>query len=772
MTTAFFLVLLGALSRLLPHPPNFVPLGALALYAGARLPRRWALAVPLASLVVSDFFLDFGAGRALITPVRVAVYATFAAMVLIGRLARGEASAARLLVLTVGSSVAFFLTTNLAVFLGGALYPRTALGLALCYAAAVPFFWSTLLADLCGTGLFFGLDAFSRRLRTRGTGRAAAMAAAIALPGVAGAQSQPPVSASVIVTATMTEEEERELGSAATVITRERIEASGARTVVELLREVPGLDVAQQGSDGALTSVFLRGANTPHLLVLVDGARMNSPYFSGYDFSSLTTENIERIEVVRGPFSALYGSDAIGGVVQIFTRPTSSAAAGRATLEGGEQGQRRLSAFLSAGEGPFGAAASYSDARSNGPRTNSDWGERSGTLRIDWRGDHGLRVGMEGSIRESEVGVPGPVGAESPRARQEDREERLQIPVAFRPAAGHEASLLFARVASERRFENPDFDFRSQSSPETLQARGTDTFRAGPHQMTAFASWERGRVNDRSNFGVALDDHGSTLWGAGLQDILPLARGLILTAGMRYDRHSDFGDAWSPRATIAWFDGAGLWKARASAGTAFRAPSVGELFYPFSGNPDLEPERVTSYEAGVERFLGAGGASLGASLFWNEFRNLIVYEFFTSLNANVGRARTRGAEVVARAPLGPRAEVNAAYTWLDAEDRQTGEDLLRRPRHRASASIAWQPISRWTLAPRVVFVGRRADADPVTRARVPQPSFLRLDVFTRYDFGLLEAYARVENLADRPYEEVRGYPASGRRFSGGLEVRF
>jgi vitamin B12 transporter len=766
--TTVSLVLLGALSRLLPHPPNFVPLGALALYSGARLPAGWDFAVPLLSLALSDFFLDFGSGRAILTPVRVAIYGSFALIVLVGRRLRRKATPKRLAAFSVAASVFFFVASNLAVFLRGTLYPRTAAGLLLCFAAAIPFFWNTLAADLLGTAGLFGLDAVSRKRRVAIS--ASAVGLLVLLPVGARAQAPPPVSDSVVVTATMTPEEERELGSAATVITREWIEASGARTVVELLREVPGVDVARQGSDGALTSVFLRGANSPHLLVLVDGARMNSPYFSGYDFSSLTTENIERIEVVRGPFSPLYGSDAIGGVIQIFTRPSSARPAGRATAEGGSDGQRRLAAFLSAGVADFGAAATVSDSRSDGHRRNSDWQERGGSLRLDWRPSDALRIGLEGALRESEVGVPGPVGGESPRARQDDREERLQLPIQFRPARGHDASFLFARVASERRYADPDFDFASESRPETLQARVADTFRAGRHELTAFGSWERWQVSDRSNFGISLDDDASTLWGAGIQDVVSLARGLVLTAGARYDRHSDFGEAWSPRGTLAWVDGSARWKLRASAGSAFRAPSVGELFYPFSGNPDLEPERVASYEIGAARFLGGG--SLELSLFWNEYRNLIVYEFSTSLNENVGRARTRGAELTGRARAGDRAELQASYTWLDAEDRQTGEDLLRRPRHRASVAVAWRPVERWTVTPRVVFVGRRADADPLTRARVSEPSYLRVDLFTRYDLGLFEPFARVENLTDLDYQEVRGYPAPGRRFSGGLEVRF
>src|SRR4029077_12151447 len=133
-------------------------------------------------------------------------------------------------------------------------------------------------------------------------------------------------------------EDEKEIGSAVTVITRQEIEKRETPAVSDLLRSVAGLDVVTLGSPGSQTSLFTRGTNSTQTLVLVDGVRMNSPYFSGYDWSSMTTENIERIEIVRGPFSALYGSDAIGGVVQVFTRPGAEGIVGRATGEAGNQG--------------------------------------------------------------------------------------------------------------------------------------------------------------------------------------------------------------------------------------------------------------------------------------------------------------------------------------------------------------------------------------------------------------------------------------------------
>jgi TonB-dependent Receptor Plug Domain len=348
MTTAVLLVLLGALSRLVPHPPNFVALGAVALYSGARMPRRWALAVPLCAIALSDAVLDFGSGRHALSWMRLTIYGSFAAIVLAGRLARERPGPARLAALSICASLFFFLTSNFAEWLGAPMYPKTPEGLALCYAAAVPFFWNTLFADLLGTSVLFGLDALSRRERARAMGAATAgIVALLALaPPPALGQQLPPASESVVVTATSTPEDEKDVGSAITVVTREELVKHESAVVSDVLRSVPGLDLSQSGTPGSLTSLFTRGTNSTQTLVLVDGVRMNSPYFGGYDWSAMTTENIDRIEIVRGPFSALYGSDAIGGVVQVFTRPGADGISGRASGEAGNQGQGQGSAFV------------------------------------------------------------------------------------------------------------------------------------------------------------------------------------------------------------------------------------------------------------------------------------------------------------------------------------------------------------------------------------------------------------------------------------------
>ena len=776
MTTALtpiLLVLLGALSRLIPHPPNFAPLGALALYSGARLPRRWAWAVPLAALALSDFALDFGTGRRAVSLMRVTVYATFAAIVFAGRLARDGASVPRLGALSISASLLFFATSNLAEWARDPLYPKTAAGLVLCFAAAIPFLWATLAADLLGTATLFSVDALARRRRSVAAAGIAALA--VLRPGRVEAQVVPPASESIVVTATSVAEDEKEVGSAVTVITRQEIEKREAATVSDLLRTVPGLDVVQLGTPGSQTSLFTRGTNSTQTLVLVDGARMNSPFFAGYDWSALTTENVDRVEIVRGPFSALYGSDAIGGVVQVFTRSPGQGVSGRATGEIGNEGQGRGSGSFSVAEGLFAATGGYGYTAFDGDRPNTDWRQRNGSARLEARLSEGSRIAVEGSILDGEVGNPGAVGSPfaSPTARGLFREERIAVPGAFALSDSNHLDLLLASVRSKPGFRDVGFD--SQTDARTLQARVADTARLGDHQLTAFASWERWKVDDGSNFGPNLSDQRTTIWGLGAQDAATFGP-VTVTAGLRYDRHSVFGEAWSPRGTISWLSADRLWKLRASGGTGFRAPTVGELYYPFSGNPDLRPEKSVSWEVGAERYVGGANANangrLEVSLFWNDLEDLIVYDFASQLNRNVGRARMRGVEVGWRQSLLPNLAADANYTYLDARNRLTGEPLARRPRHRASIGVDWRPLPGLDFYPRVIFVGSRPDVSEVT-GPVTDPSYVRVDFTGRWQATEnLAPYLRVTNALDRRYDEAAGYPAPGALVAGGLDVRF
>jgi len=592
----------------------------------------------------------------------------------------------------------------------------------------------------------------------------------VSLAAGLGAQQVPPASESVVVTATAFPEEEKSLGAATTVLTREDIEKSGRVTVLELLRAVPALDVVQSGNEGSVTSVFLRGTNSTQTLVLVDGQRVNSPYFPGYDFSSLTTENVERIEIVRGPFSALYGSDAIGGVVQIFTRPAESGLSGGATAEGGNAGQGSASAFLTGGSGPLSAAASYRYAQVNGDRVNSAWRENNGSARLDWQASASAKLALEGSILSGDVGNPGPVGAENPLAHGILREERLALPASFELSPTNRLNGFVASVWSKPEYDDPLGGFSSKTNARTLEAQVADTASFGAHTVTGIAAWNRSTVTNTDTFGSELSGQNTTTWGIGLQDAFTVGA-LSATAGVRYDGNSQFGGAVSPRVSLSWLFPGQTVKLRASAGSGFRAPTVGELYYPFYGNPDLKPERSVSWEAGAEAYVGRGGR-IEATYFWNDLKDLIVYDFTQSKTENIGRARTQGVEVSYRQQIAAPVAVTASYTYLDAVDRADGSPLLRRPKNRAALAVTWQPVPALSIEARGLYVGSRPDADPITSAALTDPAYFRLDLFASWNLGRFAPYVRINNATDASYDEAAGYPAPRIRAAGGVAVKF
>ena len=227
----------------------------------------------------------------------------------------------------------------------------------------------------------------------------------------------------------------------------------------------------------------------------------------------------------------------------------------------------------------------------------------------------------------------------------------------------------------------------------------------------------------RSNFGTNIDDGRTTIWGLGAQDAATFGQ-FTVTGGLRYDHNSAYGDAWSPRGTVSWLSADGLWKLRASGGTGFRAPTVGELFYPFSGNPDLQPETSVSGELGAERYIGAGRAEV--SLFWTDLKDLIVYDFATQTNLNIGKARTRGVEVGWRQPVSPSLSADATYTYLDAQNLVTGRAApsppaqQREPRRGLAADRRARRVSARDL--RGLAGGRLRGHGPVT-----DPAYVRVD---------------------------------------------
>ncbi len=583
------------------------------------------------------------------------------------------------------------------------------------------------------------------------------------------AQQQPPVfEESLVITATLEEEAAEDLSATSTVIPRAEIEARQATEVLDLLATVPGLAVVQSGSPGKITSVFTRGANSNHTLVLWNGVELNDPSFGGFDWAHLPTEGVDRIEIVRGPFSALYGSDAIGGVVQILTGRDEG---GRARLEAGENGHRlgSVSAVHAAGRLRLDAAGHL--RRGDGEVENDFFDSEGLTSRVRFTAHPGLEVGLVARGDHSEIGVPRDFsGRPTPHATQERESVEVAAPLHLESGPWTlEAQAAWSQV--DLAFDDPDDPFAtSDTDAESAQGRAVLSWRpSGETWIAGGVDWEREESVTASAFGPGLAGQSQRTWAAFTQGAW--GRGpLRVDLGVRRDDSDAFGGETTLKAGALYRPRDAV-RLRASYGEGFHAPTLADLYFPGFSNPDLQPETSESWELGLE--LGDRARRpwrLVVAGFSTDVENLIQFDFATFRPFNIGRARSRGAEVEV-AWRGADAAVRLATMLLDTEDRTTGESLLRRPDESAALQLTWKP-SPVTLYTTARYVGSRADVS-LAGSRIELPSHTTVELGAAWRvLRWLEPYARVENSFDEEYEEAAGFPAPGRTLIGGVALTF
>lgn len=582
---------------------------------------------------------------------------------------------------------------------------------------------------------------------------------------------------SVVVSATGVPVERAAVGSSVTVLDRTAIERRNETTVAELLRAVPGTAVARTGGPGGSTSVFLRGGNSSHTLVLVDGVRVNAAT-GAFDWADMTTDGIERIEILRGPQSALYGSEALGGVVSIYTRRGDADDGFRASAEVGNLSTSRLAVDGAGAAGPWDWSVAASRNETDGvSRADED----AGNVEDDpWEastvaGSLGRRVGRAGDLRwtvrhaDATTGLDafdfalGPV--DDPNYEQDhvttSTALRLRLPVTER----YTQTLRVGYAEDDLRTRDPDptptfHDSRIESATSDVDLQA-DVDVHGTFDLSLGAEHERRSARSRGNFDEDVDL--SSVW---TEARLRPAERLWLTAGVRHDDHSAFGAETTWRAVASWRPALRGPRLHATAGTGFKAPSFIDLYFPFYGNPDLRPETSESVDVGVEHTWGGGAWTADVTAFASDVRDLIVFDTTTFLAGNVAAADIEGVEATLGYRPHDRAEVRVAYTRTDAVDEATGAPLPRRPEHHASASLFLAPTGRLRGTLTVVAVRDRFDAGGV-----------RLDDYETADVSLeadlrgpWSAFARVRNLLDEDVQELAGFTSPGR--SGVVGVRF
>ncbi|MBM3773507.1 MAG: TonB-dependent receptor [Acidimicrobiia bacterium] len=636
------------------------------------------------------------------------------------------------------------------------------------------------------------------------------------------------VEETIVVSATHVPVARSEAPASVTVITASDLQARQVETVADALRDVPGLTVTRSGGRGSLTALFPRGGSSNYTLVLVDGVRTNA-FGGAFDFAHVPVANVDRIEIVRGPQSALYGSEAIGAVVQIITRRGGAPSlAGQIEAGSLRTARATLAASGSRGRLSWGAGAErYSSDGNNGRTvdgvtvTNDDYRRTSASGTLAYRTDGGLDAGLAASIGTDERGFPGPWGADPigaftgvdsvSRGQNDNRRIGLHVASAWSRTLRQRVEVTYADLAGE--FISPfgpsssgtkRFDARVQedvavgrmiamsAGTEFILEQGRSTYVTGPDgtltpiDRRALGLFAEVRLNPSRRWQLT--------GGLRLEQLMRNALApspLALPPRPAFDAQTV--RSLNPKVAATWLvsrpSATASTRLRASAGTGIRPPDVFEIG--FTDNPNLQPERSRSFEVGVEQRFG-DGTMLDGAWFVNRYDDLIVAIGRALGNAsrwrtdNISNARARGLELSSRTRLRDGLEASVTYTWLSTAILSTdglsgvapapfavGDPLIRRPRHQAGFDL------RYSARHVSVFAAlnarsRMLDLEPNYGSFgglffAPGYAVVDLGAATRLGRGL-ELFGRVNNVANRRYEETLGYPALGRTVMVGVRV--
>jgi vitamin B12 transporter len=624
----------------------------------------------------------------------------------------------------------------------------------------------------------------------------------------------------LVVTATNLPTPADAVVSSVTIISGEDLRAQGLHFVQDALREIPGAMVVQNGSFGAVSSLFLRGGESDYVKVLVDGVPVNQSG-GAYNWANLTTDNVDRIEILRGPASVIYGSDAVTGVVQVFTRRGEAGTAIEGSAEAGTFGTVTGQAAVLGGSERFGYSADVVRIATDGTYPfNNDYGNTvlSGSV----RGQYGSRSDASLAVRYSDNRFHFPTDFSGALAdsNQSNAENALSLGLDLGHRLGdrYELRLKAGGSRTDGEFDDPSdnagdtLGFAFASHRESRSQRGNIDAR-----LNAFVSpvltvttgaqvereTERQSGESSSNFGGITTtpdtpfDRGRTTLGYYAQGLLDLATGLALNLNARLDDNSRFGTFFTYRAGAAYRLPSHT-RIRASLGRAFKAPTFCEQFCdaPFVvGDSSLSPERSTSWEIGVEQEIADGRLAVWATYFDQRFRDMIVYDGGVAPGEptyrNGAAAKARGIETGFTIPLAPGAKATGSYTYLQTEATddagmaspsfEAGTRLIRRPSHSAELALRARVVDRLSLFGSVTYVGKRDDVDftQFPSQRVQLQAYALVDLAGELEILKpsagrpgLSGTLRVENLFDKDYDQVVGFAGRPRGIFGGARFRF
>ncbi len=603
----------------------------------------------------------------------------------------------------------------------------------------------------------------------------------------------------VIVTGTRIETPAEQVGASVTIIEGDEIESRHYPTVDDALRNVPGVEIRRSGSFGKTTSISIRGANPNQVQVLVDGVRFQSPTLGAADLADLSPDMIERIEIIRGPQSTIYGADAIGGVVHIITKRGSGPPTAWASQEVGTYETLRTRAGVSGSWQWFDYALGFYHLESNGQFINDGMNQDAASARFGVTLPGNTRVGVAVRYNKTDtgapiefVGNPSPiVPTIDPNTRQESETYTATIDLHTRPVRWWEGELRASRFENNQVFIDPPDPFPCPPATFGPPCDFPGRFRVHRNEVEGLSHFHIGTWST-STFGVEWREEAATVQGtsafsprtetvSGLfEQKLRFFDRLFMSAGVRVEDNSAFGTSTTERGSLAYLVKEWGTRLYGGAGSGFRAPTFNDLFFPGFSNPAILPEKSFSWDVGVDQNFWKNRVKLGLTFFHNKFTNQIFCclplpgpPFATT--ANIGRSRAAGLEFVSEVVLLDNLVASVNYTYTDTENLLTDRPLPREPRHRWNVALTWEPIPRLSLFTEVHVVTRQFE----TLGNVYNSGHTRVDVGGHWRLlervGVLKALdltARIQNVLDEGYAEVRGFPALGIQALMGLRATF
>lgn len=587
----------------------------------------------------------------------------------------------------------------------------------------------------------------------------------------------------IIVTATRTETPVSQLPDSVTIISNEQIEQQKATTVFEALRSVPGLNIRKSGSIGRQTEMTIRGSSSSQVLVMIDGVQVNSPTQGFFDFANLTTDNVERIEVVRGPQSTLYGSDAMAGLINIVTKKGKGRPKLGIRSEFGTPERMYNEAINSSGSiDKFHYSVDVARIDSDGRGADDDYDKTNISSGFGYEINEKTDVHATMRFNDSMVNIDDGAFRQDPNrfSQNEDFNMNAVYNQSLADWWSHKLKFSFAGT------DLTSIDRPNPGTAETISSR----FRLDTQIYTG--DWQhtiKYRDIDTVVFGFEFENQSAdnrtfdrVLINRGwyFQNQLKLWDRVFFNAGVRIDDSSTFGKDVNPKFSIAYHLKETDTKFKINYGKGFRGPTLNQLFFPNFGDPTLKPEESESYDLGLEQYLLEDKVSFGVTYFNNRFSNLIQAVDtggFVFRAQNVGFVRTEGIEAEAVIKPFKGLTVRGTFTKTNTRDGAKKE-LIRQPRKHGSVNINYRFLDKFNINVDDTITGNSREGTNGGGITPPGRPTIRtntgvhkLDATFTYDFSKhLQFYTMAENLLDIQYDEILGFRSAGAGFFFGIKL--